>query len=379
MLDIQDSVLGWSHTTARITKRVAAVLGCEVNELVVINDREPWGMSRGGAPFPGKITGMLYDDNFIIDPQRTNNRTTHGYSGIVIGKTDHETPCTFARVMTQGYPDVTEYLALYFIKKSEVFKVKRYLLRVSHDKEKEVVYPILEPATIKTFLDNTIGFYKNRQHLKQYKVNLKRGIMISGPPGNGKTMLCRCVSALANNHKIPIHRITSTTLTQAHSNDELNEVVNQKGILFFDDIDISFFDRHHGDGRMACSLLAAMDGIETKCDTIRVFTTNEDLGAIDEAFLRPGRIDIQLRIERPREELRRKLIETWPETILNHPEFSVEKVVDGTPNFSFAELESIRTSFVLEGILNNNWDIEKAITYATENKRHLKPKRLGLG
>ena len=69
-------------------------------------------------------------------------------------------------------------------------------------------------------------------------------------------------------------------------------------------------DRGKGNGKMACSLLTAMDGMSEGGHLVRIFTTNESVEELDPAFTRPGRIDRCITLDKPDQDLRRQLIQT---------------------------------------------------------------------
>jgi hypothetical protein len=55
-------------------------------------------------------------------------------------------------------------------------------------------------------------------------------------------------------------------------------------VKFFDDIDVAYLDRKKGNGKMACSMLTAMDGMREDENLVRIFTTNEPVEELDPAF-----------------------------------------------------------------------------------------------
>ena len=117
--------------------------------------------------------------------------------------------------------------------------------------------PSCRPEQLDVLRQNTIG-YLDRQNLKRIRElggRPKRGLLLTGPPGNGKTSACRWLS-----ERVPAARATSTRMVSPDAYQagpqSCNPVqavkdlfaVHRRGIIFFDDMDIALRDREHGEG-----------------------------------------------------------------------------------------------------------------------------------
>lgn len=223
--------------------------------------------------------------------------------------------------------------------------------------------PILAEGLLDEIVQNTIGFLLRAREIKKYGVKIKRGLILDGPPGNGKSMLCRYIQNLCTQHDIDYGIITSAEIESAYAQKSLNELFQTYTVSFFDDIDVGYMNRNKGNGKMACSILTAMDGMEEVMENdhlIRIFTTNEAISELDPAFTRPGRIDKCITIEKPNKEMRRRLMETWPLEIREN--INIDEAAERSKGFSFAELEAIRTFLVTNKILGTvkGWDLDRA-------------------
>ena len=169
--------------------------------------------------------------------------------------------------------------------------------------------------------------YLYRELYTEHKLPAPKGILLYGPPGCGKTLIAK---AVANSLAKKVAEVTGNTNARSYflnikGPELLNKYVgeterqirlvfqrarekSEEGvpvIVFFDEMDSLFRTRGTGissdmESTIVPQLLAEIDGVETLKDVIVIGASNrEDL--IDPAILRPGRLDVKIRIERPNE------------------------------------------------------------------------------
>ena len=167
--------------------------------------------------------------------------------------------------------------------------------------------------------------FLHRELFAEHQLPAPKGILLYGPPGCGKTLIAK---AVANSLAKKVGERTGNTNVRSYflnikGPELLNKYVGETErqirlvfqrarekaeegvpvIVFFDEMDSLFRTRGTGissdmESTIVPQLLAEIDGVETLRDVIVIGASNrEDL--IDPAILRPGRLDVKIKIERP--------------------------------------------------------------------------------
>ncbi|HEX3152426.1 MAG TPA: ATP-binding protein [Gemmataceae bacterium] len=242
--------------------------------------------------------------------------------------------------------------------------------------------PILPEAILNTLHRNTIGYLRrdNLSRIRELGGRPRRGLLLSGPPGNGKTSACRWLWEECHRLRFE-YRIVSPDMYQAARRscnpvEAVKELfsVSRRGIVFFDDMDVALRDRALApESDDQAVFLGAMDGIEIREGVVYVFTTNCPVDLIDPAFKRPGRIDLVLQFDVPTADLRRRLIERWHEEI--RAGIDIERAVAATDGWSFAEVDEMKNLLILLHLETGTWDWEAARDQWEANRHDLSPDR----
>jgi hypothetical protein len=350
----------WSELQ-RVLQRVATeFFNTTVDQLNVYDSRVyPSGHMEGRhRDIPIKTIGPIEELPFVSRSSLHGTKSP-GYGAIHYkcrGWEKSETPLTYAVVNIKGQWCDDAYL---ICKKTESARVIIACQRQCEQAFEDNQPPILADGILDDIVANTVGFLMNSKAIEKYGVRIKRGLILDGEPGNGKSMVCRYLQRLCVKHGIEFGIVTAAHIDKAYQDQQLTELFHRYRVTFFDDIDITYMNRRTGDGKMATSLLTAMDGMHNDSHLIRVFTTNERVGDLDPAFTRPGRIDKCISLPRPTEALRRRFLASWPKEILDA--IDSESLIAQSRHFSFAEMESIRTLLVTNKILGSKkWDLNLA-------------------
>jgi cell division protease FtsH len=186
-------------------------------------------------------------------------------------------------------------------------------------------------------------------------------LILTGPPGNGKTSACRWVREQCNNLNLE-HKIVSPDDYQAarrscNPSQAVRELFNVdgRGVIFFDDMDLALRDRSKSASpEDQAVFLGAMDGMHVNAGVVYIFTTNLSLDLIDPAFRRPGRIDVVLHLNLPTDVQRGQLFDRWHADI--RAAVDRNQVIRDSEGMSFAELDEHKNLLVLRYVESNQWD-----------------------
>ena len=179
------------------------------------------------------------------------------------------------------------------------------------------------------------------------------GIMLYGPPGNGKTLVAK---AVAHRAKATFIRMSGSELVQKYIGEgarlvrDVFEMAREKApsIVFIDEID-SVGSRRTYDGttgssevnRTMVQLLAELDGFDARGDVKIVAATNR-IDLLDPALLRPGRFDRIIEIPSPDAEGRKEILKIHTRN-MKLEDVDIDGLVGMTDGLSGAELKAIVT------------------------------------
>lgn len=147
---------------------------------------------------------------------------------------------------------------------------------------------IVDSAPIKEMLADARKFISQKNRYLELGVPYRRGYLLDGPPGTGKSSCAMCLAGELN------RPLCYMSLTGSHANDEwLIEMLSRApegSIVLFDDYDRVSLSADSCNGITMGGLLNALDGVVAQTGKIIILAVNDSSKIID-ALLRPGRID----------------------------------------------------------------------------------------
>ena len=343
---VRDQVLNLRHEIENLSKPPSAY-----GTIVKINDDGTIDVTSSGRKMrvnalPSKIETLKIGDEVILnesmvvvdsrDPEssgeivRIKEVLDGGDRAVVVGRTDEERVVEMAK----GLHDLG-------LRSGDSVRVdERSGILLERLPRPEVEDLVLEQIPNETYedvggLDREIEMivdavelpFMHKELFSLYELPAPKGILLYGPPGCGKTLIAK---AVANSLALKVAEVTGDHAARSYflnikGPELLNKYVgeterqirlvfqrarekSEQGwpvIVFFDEMESLFRTRGTGissdmESTIVPQLLAEIDGVETLQNVIVIGASNrEDL--IDPAILRPGRLDVKIKIKRPDE------------------------------------------------------------------------------
>jgi cell division protease FtsH len=254
--------------------------------------------------------------------------------------------------------------------------------KVRRNPAPEEPVPVLAAESQARLWENSVGFLtRGRDLLKQYDVPQKRGLLLMGDPGNGKTMACRWLRSQCYKQGLAWRYVRAEYYERARMEGDVQSVfdLDDPGVILFDDFDLGVRNREEfGATSHHSTFLGELDGVDAHNGVVYIFTTNARLSDLDPAFLRPGRIDQVVQFPRPDAVLRRRVIlEHWHADIRGA--IDVDFMVAATEGLSFAELTELKKLLVLHFLDSKRWDWNWAWKVFQTDARYMKPSKPVIG
>ncbi|MBS1718553.1 MAG: AAA family ATPase [Armatimonadetes bacterium] len=178
--------------------------------------------------------------------------------------------------------------------------------------ERSAASVVLPEGVMESLIEDLRGFFSAGQWYANLSIPHRRGVLLHGPPGSGKTST---ILAVASELKCQLYwiPISATWLSDAVLMKLLMEIP-RKSILVLEDIDAAFVGRKRGESGNKnltfSGLLNALDGVCSSQGRVVFMTTNHP-EQLDPALIRPGRIDLRIEIGYPSAYQRATLFERF--------------------------------------------------------------------
>ncbi len=187
------------------------------------------------------------------------------------------------------------------------------------------------------------------QVFERLGIDPPKGVLLSGPPGCGKTLIARIIAQETEANFFTISGPEVVHKFYGESEAHLRKIFDEasaKGpsIIFLDEIDsiAPRRDKVVGDveKRIVAQLLALMDGLKGRGKVIVIAATNLP-NSMDPALRRPGRFDREITIPIPDREGRREIIEIHSTGMPLDTDVELNHLADVTHGFVGADLEAL--------------------------------------
>lgn len=220
-------------------------------------------------------------------------------------------------------------------------------------------------------LAEIIEFLRNPKKFTKLGGRIPRGVLLTGEPGCGKTLLAKAIAGEAD---VPFFSISGSDFVEmfvgvgASRVRDLFKQAKESApcIIFLDEIDA--VGRRRGGGfttgghdereQTLNAILVEMDGFTTSDGVIVIAATNRP-DVLDPALIRPGRFDRQISVPLPDIKGRLEILKVHARKVKLGPDVDLERIARGTPMFSGAELAAIINEAAIAATMQNKDFVEQ--------------------
>ncbi len=201
-------------------------------------------------------------------------------------------------------------------------------------------------------VEELVEFLKDPSRFRKLGGRIPRGVLMTGNPGTGKTLLAK---AIAGEAKVPFFTISGSDFVEMFVGvgaSRVRDMFDQAKkhapcIIFIDEIDAVGRQRGAGLGgghdereQTLNQLLVEMDGFDASEGVIVIAATNRP-DVLDPALLRPGRFDRQVVVPLPDIRGREAILKVHMKKVPLHKDIDPAIIARGTPGFSGADLANL--------------------------------------
>ncbi len=182
-----------------------------------------------------------------------------------------------------------------------------------HERPRVAREEVILPEGILSRIErHTVVFSRHSEALRASGRSLRRGVLLYGPPGVGKTLTVKYLCSLLTDRTVML--LSGSTLGGLSSVSTLARRL-APSLVVLEDVDLIAEERtmpwRAAPPSLLFELLNEMDGLRDDADVIYVLTTNRADLLEPALALRPGRVDLSVELPLPDESCRRRLFELY--------------------------------------------------------------------
>src|SRR5829696_3346380 len=225
----------------------------------------------------------------------------------------------------------------------------------------------------KAELTEIVDFLKNPERYQKLGGRIPRGVLLSGRPGTGKTLLARAVAGEAG---APFFSISASEFVEAIVGigaSRVRDLFKQAkeaapAIIFIDELDaigrsrnsnVSFGGGNDEREQTLNQILTEMDGFEANVAVIVLGATNRP-EILDAALLRPGRFDRRVAVPPPDKDGRASILEVHTRSLPLADDVNLDRLAATTPGMVGADLSNLANEAALMAARRNHEKVQMA-------------------
>jgi cell division protease FtsH len=225
----------------------------------------------------------------------------------------------------------------------------------------------------KSELSEIVDFLKNPERYQRLGGRIPKGVLLSGRPGTGKTLLARAVAGEAN---VPFFSISASEFVEAIVGigaSRVRDLFKQAkeaapAIIFIDELDAIGRSRSSGTGfgggndereQTLNQILTEMDGFEANLAVIVLGATNRP-EILDAALLRPGRFDRRVAVPPPDKDGRASILAVHTRSLPLAEDVNLDRLASTTPGMVGADLANLANEAALQAARRHHEKVTQA-------------------